>query len=48
MWASIDRSQTGARPHTAMWIPTVETIEKMQQYKYAWFIDFTEAFNMIH
>ena len=33
-----------------MWQPTAELIEEIQsgEYIFAWFIDFTEAFNKIH
>jgi len=50
LWASVHKAQFGARPGGTILKPTYETLKTMYsgEYEYAWFIDFTEAFNMIH
>ncbi len=51
MWSMISNQQWGAKPEAKMWKPTCEVINLMShsdEYKYAWLIDFTEAFNLIH
>jgi len=50
LWETINRNQTGARPNSKMWQKTTSVITKMTEsdFKIAWFVDFTEAYNKIY